>query len=171
MWSVFAVSGLTVAAGTLPVAPINSSWWRWADRANGLFDFEIGWQDVAETVAQVRDRLPAQERSRLGILAGDVGEAGAIDLYGPAYGLPPAISGMNSYWQRGYGDPAPETVIVVGLHRDVLDRNFQSCELVGHLRNRYGIVNGAIDGYAEVFLCRRLRQPWPDFWKHFQYFG
>jgi hypothetical protein len=42
-----------------------------------------------------------------GILAGNYGEAGAINLYGPAYDLPEAISGINSYWLRGYGDPPP----------------------------------------------------------------
>jgi hypothetical protein len=35
-------------------------------------------------------------------------------LYGPAYGLPEAISGINTYWLRGYGDPPPQTVIVLG---------------------------------------------------------
>jgi len=78
---------------------------------------------------------------------------------------------MNSYWPRGYGDPPPETVIVVGMSRDLLDQNFASCELVGRLTNPYGITNNAIDGYTDVFLCRRLRQPWPDFWKHFQSYG
>jgi hypothetical protein len=42
-----------------------------------------------------------------GILAGNYGEAGAINLYGPAYGLPEAMSGINSYWLCGYGDPPP----------------------------------------------------------------
>jgi hypothetical protein len=25
---------------------------------------------------------------------------------------------MNSHWLSGYGDPPPDTVIVVGMHRD-----------------------------------------------------
>ena len=170
-WRALAWGGLIVGAVTIPLAPVNSAWWRVADSLNGNFNSDIGWPDMVETVAKIRDTLPVEERARLGILAGDVGEAGAVNLYGPAYGLPTAISGMNSYWQRGYGNPPPEVVIVVGLHRDLLDQNFQSCEWVGHLTNRYGIVNGAIDGYADVFLCRHLRQPWPDFWKHFQYYG
>jgi 4-amino-4-deoxy-L-arabinose transferase-like glycosyltransferase len=170
-WRALAWGGLIAAAVTLPLAPVNSAWWRVADSMNGNFNLEVGYADMVETVAKIRDSLPVEERARLGILAGDVGEAGAVNLYGPAYGLPRAISGMNSYWARGYGDPPPETVIVVGLHRDILDQNFASCELVGHLTNRYGITNSAIDGYADVFLCRKLRQPWPDFWKHFQYYG
>lgn len=171
-WRAFAIGGLITAAVTLPVAPLNSRWWYVADRLNGgNFRNQIGWPDLAETVAKVRDSLPADERARVGVLAGDEGEAGAINLYGPAYSLPTAISGMNSNWLRGYGDPPPETVIVLGEHRDFVDRSFESCTLAGRLTNRYGIANASLIGWDEVFVCRRLRQPWPEFWKHFQYYG
>jgi hypothetical protein len=171
-WRVLTVSGLITAAVTLPVAPVNSNWWRVADRMNGgNFNSQIGWPDVVEIVAKIRDSLPIPEQAGLGILTGDDGETGAVNLYGPAYSLPRAISGMNSNWLRGYGDPPPQTVIAVGMDRDFLYRNFESCELVGRLTNRYGIENNVIDGYADVFVCRRLRQPWPDFWEHFQYYG
>jgi hypothetical protein len=126
---------------------------------------------MAETVAHIRDSLPREDRTRLGILAGDAGEAGAINLYGSAYGLPRAISGSNSHWLRGYGDPPPQTVIAVGFSRDVTDWAFESCELADHLTNRYGIKNSVIGDNTDVFVCRRLRQPWPEFWKQFRWFG
>ena len=170
-WRSFAVAGLSTAALTLPIAPLNSAWWRVANQVNGIFDSQVGWPDAVEKVARVRDSLPAQDQATLGILAGDDGEAGAVNLYGPAYGLPRAISGMNSNWLRGYGDPPPQTVIVVGEHRDFVERAFESCELAGRLTNRYGIENSSIDGYAEVFVCRHLREPWPEFWAHFRYYG
>src|SRR5215510_13362678 len=50
------------------------------------------WTTLAVTVARVRDSLPATERVALGVLAVDEGEAGAVNLYGRAYGLPEAIS-------------------------------------------------------------------------------
>lgn len=171
-WRTLMVSGLATAAVTLPVAPLNSGWWRVADHMNGgNFNMQIGWPDAVATVARIRDSLPAQEQARLGILAGDEGETGAVNLYGPAYGLPRAISGMNSNWMRGYGDPPPQTLIVLGEHRDFVEQNFESCELVGRLTNAYGIDNVTIDGYADVFVCRNLRQPWPAFWQHFRYYG
>ena len=170
-WRSLVVSGLITAAVTLPVAPLNSGWWRAADQINGgNFNMQIGWPELAETVAKIRDTLPAQEQAELGILAGDEGENGAVNLYGPAYGLPGAISGMNSNWMRGYGDP-PQTVIVVGEDRDFVDRNFTSCELAGRLTNRYGIRNATIGGYDAVFVCRNLREPWPVFWEHFKSYG
>lgn len=170
-WRSLAIGGLCAAAMTLPIAPLNSAWWHFANRSNGVFDEEIGWPDLVEEVAKIRDSLPVEERARLGILAGDEGEAGAVNLYGPAYGLPTAISGMNSNWLRGYGDPPPETVIVLGEHRDFVDQNFESCTLASRATNQYGIVNNSLAGWDDIFICHHLRQPWPEFWKHFQYYG
>jgi 4-amino-4-deoxy-L-arabinose transferase-like glycosyltransferase len=170
-WWSLAIGGLCAAAVTLPMAPLNSGWWRFANAANGVFDSQIGWPDMVAEVAQIRDSLPAQERTTLGILAGDEGEAGAVNLYGPAYGLPTAISGMNSNWYRGYGNPPPETVIVVGEQRNFVDGNFEFCALAGRVTNRYGIANSSVADWNEIFVCRHLRQPWPEFWKRFRYYG
>ena len=73
----------------------------------------------------------SDQRAHLGIIAGDEGEAGAVNLYGAAYGLPRAISGMNSNWLRGYGDPPPHTLIAIGMDRDFLLQNFTLMPL-GH---------------------------------------
>ena len=45
---------------------------------------------VRET-ARVYNALPPEERARTAIFANDYGEAGAIDYFGPRYGLPKAI--------------------------------------------------------------------------------
>jgi Dolichyl-phosphate-mannose-protein mannosyltransferase len=170
-WTSLTVTGIITCALTLPMAPINSLWWHVANRTSGIFDSEIGWPEMVESVARIRDSLPAQEQSGIGILAGDEGEAGAINLYGPQYGLPPAISGMNSNWERGYGNPAPQIVIVLGERREFVDQNFESCTLSGHVTNRYSIENSSISGYADIFVCRNLRRPWSEFWEHFRYYG
>jgi hypothetical protein len=77
---------------------------------------------------------------------------------------------MNSHWLRGYGDPPPETVIVVGMSRDFAQSAFESCRIAGHVSNRFGIANGAIRD-TDIFVCRSLRQPWPLFWQGFQHHG
>ncbi|HZY99309.1 MAG TPA: glycosyltransferase family 39 protein [Candidatus Baltobacteraceae bacterium] len=60
-----------------------------------------GWPELTATVARVYDTLPPSERSRAAIFASNFGEAGALDVYGKTYGLPPAISGHNNYWIWG----------------------------------------------------------------------
>lgn len=170
-WWTLACSGAFVAAVTLPIAPLYSGWWRFAEHTNGNFHYEVGYQGMVQNVAKVRDSLPATQRASLGILLNDDGEAGAVNLYGAAYGLPPAISGMNSNWLRGYGDPPPETVITVGVGRDFLEQNFESCQLFNREAYEYAIHDDGTPRYTEMYVCSHLRKPWPEFWSHFRYYG
>ncbi|HUM04502.1 MAG TPA: glycosyltransferase family 39 protein [Terriglobales bacterium] len=172
VWISLATAGLSTTAVTLPMAPINSSWWRFADQViGGNFNSQVGWPDMVRIVAGIRDSLPAEERSRVSILAGDDSEVGAVALYGSLYSLPRAISGSNSNWYRGYGDPPPEVVIAVGNDPKVLFDNFESCTVAGHLTNPWGVRNNVFVDYSDVYVCRHLRSPWPEFWKHFRYYG
>jgi hypothetical protein len=99
-----------------PIAPINSPLWDFTiGVTDDLFTEMVGWQDLTMQVAEIYQSIPENEKARTVILAGNYGEAGALDLYGDEYGLPRIISGANSYWYRGYGNPEPETVIVVGF--------------------------------------------------------
>jgi 4-amino-4-deoxy-L-arabinose transferase-like glycosyltransferase len=166
-----AIGALVTFALVLPIAPVNSTWWRIADAANDRFNMEIGWPELAATVAKVRDSLPASDREALGVMAGDEGEAGAINLYGRAYGLPEAISGMNSNWLRGYGNPPPRTVIAIGFTHEELGHMFTSCTRAGSLPHPYGIVNHTIGDRADIWVCYDVRGGWPAFWKEFQYYG
>ena len=170
-WAALAINIVVVAALFLPFAPVNSQWWGVAVKINDDLREEIGWPELVVTVARIRDSLPAADRARMGILAGNYGEAGAVNLYGGRLGLPQAISGVNSFWQRGYGDPAPETLIVIGISPRFLQRNFSACQLAGHAWNRYGVENEETRDHPDIYVCRGLRQSWPDFWKNFHYYG
>jgi hypothetical protein len=170
-WTAMFVDVAVTISFTLPIAPVNSVWAYRAFEVNGDFREEIGWPELVETVAKIRDSLPAEDRAHLGIMASNYGEAGAINLYGPQYGLPPIISGVNSFWQRGYGDPPPQTVIALGQHLDYLQTEFVSCQLAAHSWNRFGIANEETVDHPDIFVCRTLRRPWPEFWKTARHFG
>jgi hypothetical protein len=166
------LTGIAVmAACVLPIPPIHSRWWNFAVAVNGDLPEEIGWPELVATIAAVRDEVPQAERQHLAILTGNYGEAGAVNLYGLQYHLPSAISGTNSFWWRGYGDSPPETVIVVGFDREFVDYYFSSSELVAHISNREGVANEETTRHPDIFLCRGLKVPWPEFWKNFQRFG
>jgi hypothetical protein len=171
VWAALFADIVLVAAITLPMAPVNSGLWRFASSINGDLREELGWTELVVTVAQIRDKLPADDRAHLGILAGNYGEAGAVNLYGPNYNLPRAISGTNSFWLRGYGNPPPQTLIVLGFSRRFVENNFASCELAGHTWNRYGVLNEETEDHPDIYVCRGLKQSWPDFWKNFRRFG
>ena len=173
-WAVWAALVLEVAftsAFWLPTAPLNSRWWAISNRMQGDFREQLGWRELAEEVAKIRDSLAPQERAHLGIIGTNYGEAGAINLYGPDYGLPRAISGVNSFWYRGYGDPPPQTVIVIGQDQNFVDEHFVSCRLVGHTWNQYGIKDEETVEHPDIFACGPPKVGWPEFWKNFRYYG
>jgi 4-amino-4-deoxy-L-arabinose transferase-like glycosyltransferase len=169
-WRAFIICGLITAALTLPIAPPGSSWWRVAASSNAIFNSQFGWPEMVAAIARARDALSAEDRAHLAILVGDDGETGAIDLYGPAYHLPAAISGMNSAWYRGYGDPPPQTILAVNMDPAFLERSFTSCQVAARLPHPWGIVNDTVPT-DEIYVCRGLRTPWPQFWAAFHYYG
>ena len=165
------VNILGAMAVAIPLAPIGSSWFHLADKINVTFRDEVGWQEFVATLAKVRDSLPAENQANLGILVENYGEVGAVNLYGPAHGLPRAISGVNSSWERGYGNPPPQTLIVVGFTREFVEANFTECRLVAQVANSHGVVNEETTERKDIFLCGPPRNGWPAFWRDFQYYA
>jgi len=171
-WSALAVAGAAlVIAVVIPIPPVGSRWWNLSNQVQDDWREEVGWPDLVAEVARVRDSLPVEERSRVTVLAGNYGEAGAIDLYGASYGLPRVICNTNSFWLRGFSEPEPGTLIVTGVSRSYLERHFESVELAGHVRNRYGLLNEETKYHPDIFVCRGLRESWQEFWKHFKNYG
>jgi 4-amino-4-deoxy-L-arabinose transferase-like glycosyltransferase len=170
-WTVLAIDIVVMIVLTLPVAPLQSAWFYRAAKVQDDFLEELGWPELVAEVARIRDSLSPDERSRLGVLAANYGEAGAINLYGPGHGLPQAISGVNSFWARGYGNPPPQTLIVLGFSRKFIESNFEHCDIAGHTPNPYNVQNEETRDHPDIYVCRGLRQSWPDFWSDFHYYG
>ena len=105
-WWTWSISGVLMAAMILPLAPIGSGWWDVATAIHEPPVEEIGWPELVQATAQAWNSLPEDEKAQAAILA-NYAEGGAINLYGPTYGLPPVISQDNTGWLRGYGDPPP----------------------------------------------------------------
>jgi 4-amino-4-deoxy-L-arabinose transferase-like glycosyltransferase len=176
-WTVEAVTFAALAVGAwgagrvvLPIQPVNSPH-NFALKNNGDLREEIGWTDLVAEVARIRDSFTPPERANFAIITGNYGETGAINLYGPRYGLPQAISGTNTAWYRGYGNPPPQTLIVLGQSREDANEMFQSCRLAGHDGNPFGIKNEESVDHPDIFVCGPPRRPWPEFWKRFRSFG
>lgn len=170
-WSAMALGGLVFGAMMLPVAPINSPLWDAASELNENYIDEIGWDDLVATVAEIYNGLPAEERAVTAILAGNYGEAGAINLYGSQYGLPQAISGINNYYDRGYGDMEPQTVITLDYLLEDLTPYFRTCEEVTRITNRYGVENEESVENPPVYLCRGPLLPWEELWPLTRHYG
>lgn len=148
----------------MPVATIHSALWKKQSQLISDFPDEIGWPELVAEVAAVYHAQPSSS-GRVAILAGNYGEAGAVNLYGSHYQLPRAISGVNSYWARGYGQPPPVTVVLVGFSRQRAERYFKEVTLAGHITNAEGVRNEETEDHPDIYVARQPREPWPELWQ------
>jgi hypothetical protein len=125
-----------------------------------VFADQFGWPEMVETIAQIYNGLPSEVRSQTAIFAQSYGQAGAIDLFGPKYGLPPAISGHQNYFLWGPREYTGASVIVIGSDPHDLERQFASVEKVAHIDHPYSMPYN----HENIYYCRGLKQPLKDVW-------
>ena len=121
----------------------------------------IGWPAYVAEISRAYRSLPSGQRPATVVLTSNYGEAGAVDHYGPADGLPAAYSGHNSFWYWGPPPPSATSAIVVGYRRDQLG-------FCGGLRlaltlNNHQDVKDDEQGHP-VWICTQLRQSWWALW-------
>lgn len=123
---------------------------------------QVGWPQFTAAVATAFDEIPVNQRAAAVVFTGNYGEAGAIDKYGGALGLPAAFSGHNAFGL--WGPPTSHgPVIVVGLpYGPAFSRYFLGCRVVTHVNNGFGLNNDE-QGDA-VQLCSGPTKPWATLW-------
>lgn len=121
---------------------------------------QFGWPELAQEVARIYASLPPEERARTGIYAGNYGEAGAIDQFGPALGLPPAICAhqADSYW--GLPPVEPVNLICLGCSREGLTPQFDSVTEVAVHHSAWGMA----EENRPIYLARGLHTPLRVLW-------
>jgi len=124
---------------------------------------QFGWREIVAETSKAYNQLSTAERPSCGIFAQDYGQAGAIDFFGPRLGLPPALSGHQTYWIWGPRGYSGNCLIVLDDNRERLEELFEHVEYVGtSAANRY-----ALEQQIPVFICRgakfgTLEKVWPQ---------
>ncbi len=156
------LSGAVAAVLMLPVLPV--SWLSSTPIVDVNYDAgeTVGWPAFAATLAEVHDALPPAERASAVVLTGNYGEAGAVERFGPALGLPQAYSGHNAFWSWGPPADGSGPVIAVGPPEATLRELFADVEPVATIDNGVALDNDEQGG--TVWLCREPLQPWEDTW-------
>ena len=75
---------------------------------------QFGWKEIVAETAKAYFEIRPTDRPGCGIFAQDYGQAGAIDFFGPDYGLPPTLSGHQTYWLWGPRGYSGNCLIVLG---------------------------------------------------------
>jgi hypothetical protein len=133
-----------------------------------MYADRYGWQDMVGAVKQAYDSLTPAEQAEACILTKNYGEAGAIDLYGPALGLPRAISGHNSYYLWGPRSCSGKVVITINRRLEDLVGSFESVEPAGRVSCGYCMPD---ENGAPIFIGRGLKVDIKEAWPTVKDFG
>ncbi len=183
MTAVVFVAGLPMFPLSLPVLPLPA--YMAYERAIGLsrpeppdgkshlinpmFADQLGWKTMTRTVAGAYWALPAAQRRITAVFADRYAYAGALDYYGPRYGLPTAISPNNQYYLWGTRGYSGKAVLAVGAtDYRLLTHWFGSVRQVAVYRNDY---RWMLEGPLPVYICTKPRVSLALMWPYFKYYG
>jgi 4-amino-4-deoxy-L-arabinose transferase-like glycosyltransferase len=124
------------------------------------FADEFGWPEMVAAVAGVYNSLPAEQRDKTAILAGNYGEAGAIDLFGTRYGLPKSISAHQNYYFWGPRGYTGESIILLGWDLENAQNWCGSVEEGPKLAPTYGM---GWEHYT-ILVCHDFKMPLSQAW-------
>jgi len=126
-----------------------------------FFADRFGWEEMAATVADVYHSLPPEDQANACIFAQNYGEAGALEFYGPRYGLPPVISGNNNYYLWGPGHCTGETLIILGGDLADAQAVFSDVQQAGQTHCDYCM---SYENNLPVYFAQGLKIPLEQLW-------
>lgn len=177
VFALWTLGGLAVAPLAMPILPVERL--LVYQRALGVepgsderhdmgplpqfFADRFGWREMTAEVARVYGSLPEAERARTLIVTANYGEAGALNHYGPALGLPRAVSQHNNYYLWGPGDLAGvTTVITVGMEPEGPAQAFASVEAAGRVVAPYAM---PYETAHPILVCRGWKLEPQEAWR------
>jgi hypothetical protein len=124
---------------------------------------QFGWEEMARAVAAVYAHLPEGERREAVVFGQNYGEAAAIDVYGAALGLPPAVSGHNNYFVWGVPPGRGAVVITISNEReDCAHGFFRRRELAARLPESPWAM--PYENGRWIWICRDPKGPLASIW-------
>jgi hypothetical protein len=127
-----------------------------------IFADQFGWEQMVGSVDHVYHHLRAEGEKRAAIFCQNYGEAGAIDFFGPKFGLPPAISGHQNYFLWGPRDWDGEVALVLDTRDDDEREQFGSVEDLGQIVSSPWAM--PFERRTHIYLCRDLKSNVREFW-------
>ncbi len=174
--STIAISGLLIVPFAIPILPLET-FIRVQGLAGGATDVRTenlasselpqnyadryGWREMVTAVKAAYDTLTPQEQAEACVFASNYGEAGAMDFYGPALGLPKAISGHNSYFMWGPQGCTGKVLITINIPLQDLSGGFESVQAAGQTSCTYCM---PFENNAPIFIARGLKAPIDEAW-------
>jgi len=90
----------------------------------------LGWEEQVSAVSRVYESLPRYQHAEAVLVARNYGEAGALDFFGPRYGLPQRVLLPGNYLIWPPPDRLHNVAIAIGFSTAELSHFFRSVRLV-----------------------------------------
>ena len=121
----------------------------------------MGWENQVATVAKVFHSLTPEQQAACVVFAPNFGRAGAIDFYGPKYGLPKATSVHQNYYFWGPPETTGEVTLVVGARIEHMQMFFEDIQQVDTITCKECV---PFESNVPVYLCRKPKMSLKDAW-------
>jgi Dolichyl-phosphate-mannose-protein mannosyltransferase len=131
------------------------------------FGDEFGWPEMVAAVASVYNAMPPAEREKTAILAGNYGEAGAIDFFGSRYGLPKAISAHQNYYYWGPRQYTGESLILLQWDLEDAQEMCSSVDKGPALNQPYAME----EEHITILICHGFKMPLAEFWPRLKHWN
>jgi hypothetical protein len=158
------VGTVVIVPSLLPVLPIASL--HTVSGATSLAD-DVGWPQLTAEVAAQDAALTRAGQPPASIFTGAYAEAGALDVYGGPYHLPPVISGHNTFWLWGPGGASDTTVLYVDAAQQ-LQPYFASCRQLAVYNPPDQVKNDWND--LTIGVCTGPSGSWRTLWPHMKHY-
>lgn len=86
----------------------------------GTWHDQFGWENQVAVAASVYDSLSAEEQADCRMIVGNFGQAGALDFWGPAYGLSRPTCAHQNYFFWGPGPGSGNIAIMYGIKEEMV---------------------------------------------------
>ena len=130
---------------------------------------QLGWHDfVREVGTAYNSAFQADVREKTSILVGNYGEAAALDVYGSAYDLPPALSGHNQYYLWALRGQHPENVLSVQFNLDQARPFCRSVRVLATTASPYAM---AYENGQVIAFCGGVHPPLATLWPKLKNFN
>jgi 4-amino-4-deoxy-L-arabinose transferase-like glycosyltransferase len=127
----------------------------------------VGWPQLAAEVAAQDKALTRAGQPPTSVYTIAYAEAGALDLYGAAYHLPPVISAHNSFWMWGPGGASDTRVLVVDALGQ-LRPYFASCRPLAVFNPPDQVQSDWND--IAIGVCTGPVASWRTLWPHLKHY-
>jgi hypothetical protein len=145
---------------TSPVYPDSVRMEKYTSPLPQILSDRFGWTQMVQGFADRYYALPPDVRSKTGIFCSNYGEASAVNVIGPKFGLPAAISGHVNYSFWGWNDYSGESMLALGDNPADYTDTYQEVIDLGPFDNPWSMSYE----HRRYYWLRHRKRPYSQDW-------